>query len=457
VIDHRTREATGRLTRFVHDATTGTLRPALITTARRHVADTLACILAGAGSDAVRMATAAAGSSGRSDHGHPIPGVGRVLDPTWAALITGVAAHVEDFDDTSVSMRGHPSAPVLSALVPAAYTLDMPGDAFLLAYAVGVEAAAKLGRLLGTAHTMRGWHTMSTVGALGAVCACAKAHGLGEDEIARAIGIGASFAGGLVGNFGTMVKGLHCGKAAWTGVVAVELARKGFEANPGILEAEDGFVQVFGDRAGAAADGLASLGAPWDLLEPGIDIKIYPSCNCTHPAVDAAIDLAHSGRVVPDRIRRIRCWASAECVRYLVCPIPTTPLQAKFSMPYCVATALVRGRLGPREFTPDAVRDERVSGLMPRVSLEARAADRREDEPDLEVELDDGTVIRLNVPAPKGTPANPPSWADVESKFLEGGEGVLPVPVLRDALALVGRLDRLESVRPLFDRLTPAS
>jgi len=429
------------------------LPDALTLLAKRHMLDTFACMLSGARTPAVQAASRLHASLvAQAGSALAIPGLGTVGDDATAALLTGLAAHADDFDDTSeYSMRGHPSAPVLSGLLPVVQNRHSSGQALIEAYAIGVEIACKLGRLLGETHTLRGWHTMSTIGTVATTIACARLSGLGLDATCRAVGIAASMAGGLVGNFGTYSKALHCGLAARNAYDAMTLGRLGFEAQPDIIERADGFVAVFGDHATARWSALDGLGRPWDLLDPGIAIKVYPSCSCTHLAIDGMLDLLAANIFVADDVRRVRCYVREECLRYLVCHDPKTPIEAKFSIEYCIACALVRRHVTPDDFTVAAIADPALRAFFLRVELLLRPEGGTE--PDIELELQDGRVFARRYEDPRGSLRNPLSWDDLVAKFRDCAGSRLSPATVEGLLRDLAALETLDDVGPLLDAM----
>ncbi|WP_322106720.1 MmgE/PrpD family protein [Paraburkholderia sp. J41] len=404
-----------RLAGFVSDART--LPAAVIERAQRHIADTLACLYAGTASQAVRLMRRV---SVAPEAAAPVvvPGLGRWRDPALAALLAGLCAHADDFDDTSeYSMNGHPSAPVVSALIPTACLTDASGADVVRAYAVGVEVACKLGLAVGESHTRRGWHTMSTLGALGAAAAAANLRGLSRAQTERALAIACSFAGGLLGNTGTMTKALHCGRAAQAGYLSAALAQQGFTAGADILETEGGFLDALTDRAVSRIE-WGALGEPWDLVAPGFAIKLYPCCSCTHLCIDAALALRGRHAFALSAIESVHCTVREECTHYLRFPAPRTAVEAKFSLHYVVAAALARGAVRLDDFEAEALERPDVTTLMHK--LHVAVAGPGEKEGRVEVRLADGRRFALRRDAARGSPDDPVEWDDIGAKLKDG-------------------------------------
>src|SRR5579864_377399 len=165
-----------------------------------------------------------------------------------AALVNGAAGHALDFDDTHMAMGGHPSAPIIPAILALAETTGASGRDVLEAIVVGVETECRLGALIGAQHYTIGFHSTGTLGTFGAAAACAHLLNLDEDGWLRALGLAGTQAAGLKSGFGTMAKPLHSGRAASNGLFSALAARGGYTSNPAILETEAGF---FATHSGA--------------------------------------------------------------------------------------------------------------------------------------------------------------------------------------------------------------
>src|SRR5690606_26237680 len=191
-------------------------------------------------------------------------------------------------------------------------------------------------------HYMKGWHPTATLGVFGCAAACARLMGLPDERVAVALAIAASLASGIKANFGTMVKPLHVGQCARNGLLAALLARDGFTAGDRPFEHKQGYFNVFNGEGHYDADRILPAWAnPLDIVKPGIAIKQYPCCGSTHPALDVALHLARKHKPEPDEIERVDVWTHTRRLEHTNRPAPQSDLDAKFSVQYCVARALV--------------------------------------------------------------------------------------------------------------------
>src|SRR4051812_8769127 len=275
--------------------------------AKAAILDTVGVTLAGAAEPCTQIvARVLAAGTGAGSGECLIFGTDRRAAPLDAALVNGTAAHALDFDDVSNSMGGHPSAPIVPALFAAGEILDSTGREFIAAYVAGFETETRIGRGVNLHHYEKGWHPTATLGVFGAAAACSHLMGLDRAKTAQALAIASSLASGIKANFGTMTKPLHVGRTARSGLFAAMLAREGFTANDAALEHRQGFLYVFNGAGNFDAEKiLADWGRPYDLVSPGIGIKMHPCCGSTHPPVDAMLMLRAEHDIVPDKVARI--------------------------------------------------------------------------------------------------------------------------------------------------------
>ena len=449
---------TEALARFAVETDGRSLPAPVVHAARRAVLDCVGVALAGAPEPCARIVAAQV-----LDQGGPaesvIWGAGAArTSAQHAARANGTAAHALDYDDYIVSMPGHPSVPILPAVVAAGERLGASGAEVLAAFVVGFEVEAKLGAASGQEAFDVGWHPTSTLGVLGATAAVGRLVGLDVDRMRHALGLAVSMAGGVRQNFGSMAKPFHVGRAAESGILAADLARRGFTASPTAIEAEFGYWDMFAGAVNRDGDALAGgLGRPFAVATPGVNYKAWPCCGSTFGAVDAALQVA-GGLAEPD-VERVLVDVPYTAPLVLIHHRPTTPLAAKFSLEYCVAAALLDGRVGLAHFTEAAVRRPDLQALLRRVDSrvpdgwQKGAGPWKQGHGRVEVRLRDGGVRTGVTSAPKGDAANPLNDQELEAKFLECGAIALGEARTATALDLVRSFERLPDVRRLTEAL----
>ncbi len=255
-----------------------------------------------------------------------------------AALVNGTAAHALDFDDTHMAMGGHPSAPIIPAILALAETTAATTHDVLEAIVVGIETECRLGALIGAQHYVIGFHSTGTLGTFGAAAACAHLLQLSEDGWLNALGLAGTQAAGLKSGFGTMAKPLHAGRAASNGLFSALAARGGYTANSGVMETEAGF---FATHAGAkpGADALDRLAGKF-LIRDNL-FKYHASCYLTHAPINAAQLIRDEHRLDTNAIDEVEVRVHPSL--FSICNIdePKTGLEGKFSLRATTAMALL--------------------------------------------------------------------------------------------------------------------
>lgn len=300
--------------------------------------------------------------------------VGPRIPAPEAAWINATAAHALDFDD--VALRGHPSAVLVPAILAEGEALGASGAQLATAYVAGYEVWADLAGRDPAQHHEKGWHPTGIFGAIGAAAACASLRGLGAGEAAHAIALGASQSAGLVANFGTMTKPYHAGRAAHAGVISARLAAAGFTASLDALEHPQGFLAATSPTGKVDRTSPTRAGRDWQILSQRLSVKKYPLCFCTHRALDGVLDLLHEHKIGPDEVKSVTVSTSRRNATILRNSRPQTGLEAKFSMQFAMACAIVAKRCGLAELTDAFVLHEDIQALMRRVHVEV---DDRED------------------------------------------------------------------------------
>ncbi|WP_137178181.1 MmgE/PrpD family protein [Roseomonas sp. AR75] len=433
------------------------LPEAAIARAKANMLDAIGCILAGvntADATPVRAVVAADGGAAEA----LLFGTTLRLPPAAAALANGAAGHALDYDDSSPPMIGHPSVPLVSAIFALAARNGAGGAQAVTAYVAGLEAAARLGRNMNPSHYAAGWHATATLGTLAATVGAAKLLGLDARGVRMAVGIGASSAAGIRRNFGSAVKPLHAGLAARNGVVAALLAANGLVADADALDGERGFVHVFG---GADRPDLSALryddGALLEVVASGVGIKRYSCCGCTHSALDALLALRAAHAPDPDAVDSIHCTMNALVPDILVHHRPETPAQAKFSMEYCLAAALLDGDCGIAQFKLDRVTRADVQALLRRVTtaVDPAIAYRNGVYPGtVTIRLKDGRELVGRAEEAKGHPDFPLSLDELRTKFLDCATQTIPLPQAEAAFAALAALEtapRLNDIAALLE------
>jgi 2-methylcitrate dehydratase PrpD len=340
-----------------------------------------------------------------------------------AAWMNGTLSHALDYDDSFSNSAGynhHPTATLLPALLAIAETYETSGKEVLTAYICGVEIEFGFGASIGRHCSELGWHPTPILGTIGATCASAKMLKLNPSQIRAAMGIASSFAGGLMRNAGSMTKPMHAGNAVRNGLFAALLAKGGLTSNEDILEGELGFLHLFsGQRVRTLIDEGHGLGRDWKIVSPGISFKPYPCCRGTHPSIDGALSLKEKQKIKTDEVKSVICKTSPMIPRLVPYHRPKTGPEGRFSLEYCVATSLLRGKPRIEDFTDESVNDSAVQDLLSRVNYAHPPS--WPTGPDLTqevvIQLKNHVEYSCQVRFPKGEPENPMTRDELWDKF----------------------------------------
>jgi len=422
--------------------------------AKHALADTVACMIAGAGDEATRAVRLAfqeeIGGGSASLVG------GGQASARLAALVNGVAAHALDYDDNFRPAVSHASAVLVPALLATAEMLGASGRQLIDAYLVGLEAQAAVGRGVNRSHYNAGWHATSTVGCIGTAAGVAWLMAMDEKAIARAMSLAVSLAAGVKGQFGTPAKPLHAGLAARNAIDAARLAGTGMTGRLDILECPQGFLELYGGpHPGGWSDVIEQIGQPHVIENVGLAPKRHPCCGSTHNVLDMIIDLKseHGFRAVD--VASVDALVGIANFRNLAYDNPVDEMQARFSMQYCVAVALVQGRLGLSDFTPDAVERSEIRALLPLTTMRSYSSEEEKKGGKdrlphrISITLRDGRVLEASRSLEKGTIADPFDDADRRAKYDDCTIKVLGGPVSAELHALLAAVDEQKDVKSI--------
>lgn len=465
VTDDKVKSSGATVTELVADFAASTtyddIPSAALSEAKRLLLDTVGVTLAAAPATGAQALVDYIRSEG-AEPTSTVVGTRVKSSPGLAAFANGTMAHMLEYDETAISSHSHVSCALVPALLALGEQRDSSGRELLTAYVVGWEVAATLGRAVRDGIYEQGWHPVGTIGTVASAVACARLLSLEEGAIRTAIGIAASLGAGLKSNSGTDAKPMHAGNAARHGVVAAELAQRGLTASHSVLEGDGGYLQSL---VGGAAIVEPPPHESWDILT-GAAYKLHPCVGISHPAIDAAIELRRDAVPDVDEIARIDLHVPAFMTGPFFESEPSTALEAKFSIEYAVAAALVDGRVGLAQFTEDAIRRPDVRRLMRLVQF--RPTDEPPDRAEklvsaamaspqtVAITLRDGTTHARTCTFWRGRPENPATTSELVAKFHECASLVLGKEARDRVVTLCAAFDDLESVRPFASSLASA-
>lgn len=365
-------------------------------------------------------------------------------DVSNATLINGSASHTLDYDDTLVSFLGHPSVTIFPSLLALSEWRGKSGKEFLTAYILGLQVGGTIGACASLDHYMGGWHATSTLGHLASAAACSRLLGLSEKQTIYALGIGGTQSSGLKRVFGTMCKPFHAGRSSQAGLLAALLAEKGFTSAEDILEGPQGFFEALKGKVND--DVVNMLGMGWDVQN--LNQKYHASCHATHSPLEAALSIIKGEKIKIEDIKSITVHASTLSLQAAGKTEPATGLEGKFSIPYCVANALLREETGMQAFTDEKVNDPAVRTLMKKINV-INDPKIQALESEVEVETNDGKNFKAFSDILQQVPPLEIKKERVASKFIDLCE---PVWGKKKSLALrkkIETMDKLKNMRSM--------
>ena len=432
---------TERLARFATGLADSDLSAPVVHHAKRAVIDWYAALLPGlVEAPALQLQQMLASEL---DQGPARLALGRAASVRAAALIQGSASHAVEFDDIYREAIYHPGAPTISAAWALAQARGSDGLTLLRAIVAGYEVSTRIGAALGRAH-YRYWHNTGTVGCFGAASACASLLALDASAHAHALATVGTFAAGLQQAFrmDSMSKPLHAGRAAESGLSAAMMAQVGITGSLDILEGEAGMGRAMSDGPDWAV-ALSTLGTHYNITE--MTFKNHGCCGHTFAAIDGTLALAQQLAVRPEALRRVHISTYGPALAVAGNADPVTAAEARFSLPYVIATALRFGSVRLAAFSAERLADPDTRSLMRRIELavdpELDAAFPGQRAARVRFELADGRTAEWLQPTRKGDPDAPLSDDELSAKFIELAAPVLGEAAAQTRLQALWRLD----------------
>ena len=431
--------ATEMVAKWIVDTTYEDIPPDAIRVANESCFDLLGVILAGSTQQVGDIIRGYAGDLGGAPES-TVLATGERTSALNAALVNGTMGHALDYDD--FGGFGHPTVAIFPALLALGESIGATGRDLMEAYVIGCEVglAVDYATHYHGQQMHRGFHSTAILGRLAAAAACAKLLKLDQGQTTMALGMAGSMAGGVIHNFGTMTKPLHAGMTCRDGVMAAQLAQRGFTAGEQILEHPVGFTAtVIGDEHTDLEAAAERLGKPFRVPD-ALVIKKYPSCGGNHAMLDSVFGLMREHNFSHQDV------ADAEVVQSYVSTVmlyeePESDLKGKFSAKYNMAAALVDGQIGIDTFTSDRVAADDVQDMMQRVRMRVQSKWERGGATvskgvPIRITLKDGRVFEHETPRGEilGSQINPWGMANIAGKFRENVGLVLSQDRIDDAV-----------------------
>ncbi len=330
-----------------------------------------------------------------------------------AAFVNGTMSHILDYDDAHTQTRNHTSAPLAPAVLAIAESRGLSGREWLTAYIAGFEVSSRIGLALGRRYYEEGWHATSILGRFGAVAGACRLLGLNAAQVEHALGLAATQTGGIRSVFGTMGKPFHAGKASMDGMLSAMLSQRGFTGPRGVLDADSEYVSIFSGEYEPRYI-TEDLGRNEHILTNSF--KLHAACLLLHPVIDGLLSIRREQALKPERIDRIELEVAPLCLSVTDKPKLIDALEGKFSVYFCSALAIAKGKAGSGEFSDATMHDPVIQALMKKVTVESRPL-LGETESGVTVYTSDGSRYEKHVSNFQGGPGRRPGFDDILSKF----------------------------------------
>jgi 2-methylcitrate dehydratase PrpD len=393
----------------------------VIERAKQCIADTIAVIIFGYDLPWSQMIVRFAEKTAAGGNSRILGPGGASVHAPAAALANGALAHAFEMDNLTWPNSGvHPGATLLAPGLAVAQERGVGGRELIAAVIAGAEVMIRIGRATGHRNESRGFHAPGTTGPFGAAIAAARLMHLDAEGTRNALGVAGSLACGLMefarSGSGAMVKRLHLGRAAESGVLAASLASDGFSAPASVLEGEFGFLRVFCGGEFDRPELTRGLGQSYATRS--ITLKRFPCHITAHTSVQAIIDLRAQHRYAGTAVSSIHIAGNDKMAGVNNIPSPADIMMAQYSIPFCVALAHMRDPHDPRSFDQTALRDPHIRALAQRVQITVAEERPTPLAAAVTVTLQDGRVLTRSVSDFKGTPEQPLEQAELREKFL---------------------------------------
>jgi len=392
---------------------------------------------------------------GRSRQGGVVIGTKERAPHLYSALANGTSAHAIEMDDVNNESSLHPGVVVFSAALATSEMVGGSAKKLIEAAILGYEVMIRLGKAAGAENSYkRGFHPTGTCGSFGASVAASKILGLDEKGLLNALGIAGSQAAGSMEYLaqGAWTKRFHAGWAAHSGMVAAQLARKGFRGPTSIIEGRDGFLHAYSNGADPSKV-LEGLGSGFEILRTSV--KPHGCCRYMQPPIDAILKIVKENGLPAEKVEKVRVGILRAGAHLIAEPSeekysPQSVVDAQFSMPFGAAVAVLYRKAGLGEFHLSKIRSEEVNQMMKRVECVA--------DPDLEktfpkqwcataeISTKDGKRYFTKIEYCKGDPENPLSWDELIEKFHDLSHGLMSK---NQRLKIIDQVRSLEMIRDL--------
>lgn len=464
---------TEKLARFAIETPSTRISKEAIASAKLRFLDTIGISIAGARHPSTLQSLKVARRLG----GNPVASVIGHREKTSSPLagyLNGVAAHALEYDDYTKSVT-HVSVCMVPGALALAEELGASGRQMVESFIVGFQVESHMGRGLRPWLLDRGWHPNGILGAFGIAAAGARMSGLDQMATRMAFGLAASQGSGVRKNVGSQGKAFHIGHGVRCGIFAVLLAAEGYKVDPDIIEGRDDGIEGH-DRFGLADtfNGIgnwslekmeAGLGKEWELEKDTTIVRLHPGSTAPGAAIDGMIDLVRKHGFKAEDVDSIHLEVTPQCLAIAPYSTADDGHKARFSLPYDMAVSLIDRAAGIAQYTDERVQRPDVQSLMKKVKVTVPDDFAHHKgqwgegvnwgEMRLSVQLTNGQTHATARSYAKGWSEDPATWSDLEEKYRDCADGVLPTAQIDESIAMIAELESLPNLAGLMSALQP--
>ena len=428
----------------------------VVGSAKQHILDTIGICLAAHQNETTLPAWNLVKSMGGTPES-TIMGGGDKVPMALAALVNGTYAHGIDFDDTHFRTTIHPSASVVPTALAVGERQKSNGKEFLAAAVAGWEVIIALDAPAPGRFAARGFRQTAIFGTYGATLIAGKLLGLPIPTMVNAISICGSFGAGVIefsieGPWAT--KSVHLGWAANSGITAALLAQGGFTGPSAILEGKYGLYGAYLHGEEHDMSRLTEgLGKVWET--PIVSSKPYPADHWAHAFLDCIVEIKARHGLRPEEIERVLCRVAEPivpvCEPRAIKMAPPTAYEAKFSLPFCVATMILEDKVVVDSFTSEKIVDPQILNMARKVDYEIdpEAPFPKAFPGWVVIYTKDGRELEHKIDVNRGSPELPMTQGEIEEKFRSNAAMVLSDSRAEDIVKMVNGLEDLADVSRL--------
>lgn len=365
-----------------------------------------------------------------------------------AACVNGAAAHILGYDDTSKIYIGHSSAVLFPGLLSLSEWKEITGLQFLTAHIAAFKVASVLGSIVGMPSYKKGWWTTSTVGGVASAAGCSRILGLNGKQTNAALGIASNMASGLKSVFGSETKAFHAGYTSSTGITAALLASENLTCSDGMLEGVDGYVQVF--EGEMRHDMQRYFDDIWEFDE--LAQKYHSSCHFSHSPIEAVLRILEEEGLNPQEIQKINVEISDLALKAAGKTKIESILDAKFSVSYCIANAVMRRNTGLYAFNDELIHDKNVLEFMGKIHVNSKSSF-EPMESEVSIEKRDGKTYSQSVDVFNEVPKISVKKERIKNKFTDICAPLLSNESIEKIISDVMNVDKISNIRVFIENL----